>query len=78
MCQICHMSRCPSGCPNAPDPPTIFTCKHCNEPITPGEEYLEVDGDYYHLEDCASDAALSLLLERFGARKGVAEVEAAW
>ena len=40
-----------------------------------GDEYLEVDGDYYHLEDCASDVAMKLLLERVGATKGVAEVD---
>ena len=40
-----------------------------------GDEYLEVDGDYYHLEDCANDVAMDLLLERFGATKGVAEVD---
>ena len=78
MCDVCHMSRCPAGCPNALDPPEVFTCKHCKEPIRAGEEYLEVDGDYFHLEDCASDAALPLLLDRFGARQGVAGEADKW
>ncbi len=78
MCAVCQRSPCDSRCPNAPDPPTVFTCKYCGEPITPGEEFMEIDGDHYHLEDCAQDAALSLLLDRFGAVKGVAEVEDRW
>lgn len=73
MCDVCRRSPCDPRCPNAPDPPTVYTCKYCGEPIVPGEEYLELDGDYYHLEDCASDVAMSLLLEKCGATKGVAE-----
>lgn len=73
MCDVCRRSPCDPRCPNAPDPPTVYTCKHCGEPIVPGEEYLELYGDYYHLDDCASDVALTLLLDRCGATKGVAE-----
>ena len=29
MCHICYMSKCPSGCPNAPAPPTVTTCAKC-------------------------------------------------
>ena len=73
MCAICGRFPCDSRCPNAPDPPTVFTCAYCGEPIVPGDEYMELDGSYYHLEDCASDAAVSLLLEKCGARTGVTE-----
>jgi len=45
------------------------------EYIVAEDEYLELDGDYYHLEDCASDTALTLLLEKCGATRGVAEAE---
>ena len=62
MCEICHQFRCPSGCPNAPDPPAVATCKHCGEEIVVGDEYYEYDGECYH-EDCFSDIAVSLLLE---------------
>lgn len=75
MCMICHQAPCHPSCPNAPDPPTVYTCKYCGEPIVSGDEYLELDGDYYHLDDCAFDAAVPLLLNKFGATKGVAEVD---
>mgnify|MGYP001668261291 FL=1 len=75
MCDVCHATPCDPRCPNAPDPPAVYTCKHCGESIVPGDEYMEVDGDYYHLEDCAGDAALSILKDQFGARTGVAEVD---
>ena len=75
MCMICRQTPCDSRCPNAPDPPTVFTCALCGEPIVQGDEYLELDGSYYHMEDCASDAAMSLLLDKCGATKGVAEVD---
>lgn len=73
MCDVCMRTPCDPRCPNAPDPPTIYTCKYCGEPIIPGDEYLELDGDYYHMDDCANDVAISLLLEKCGATKGVAE-----
>lgn len=75
MCDVCHMTPCHPRCPNAPDMPKVHTCKYCGEDIVAGDEYLEVDGDYYHLEDCANDVAMDFLLERFGATKGVAEVD---
>lgn len=75
MCDICGRTPCDSRCPNAPDPDAIFICKWCHEPIAIGEEYLEFGGDYYHLEECASDAAISLLTKECGARIGVAEEE---
>ena len=40
-----------------------------------GEEHMEIDGEYYHLEDCAQDAAMGILFNVCGATKGVAEVE---
>lgn len=74
MCMICGRFPCDSRCPNAPDPPTVYTCAYCVESIVPGDEYMELDGSYYHMDDCASDAAMNLLLEKCGARTGVAEV----
>ena len=29
MCMICGQSPCDSRCPNAPDPPAVYTCAHC-------------------------------------------------
>ena len=39
-----------------------------------GDEYVDVDGDFYHSE-CFSDAAESILLEQVWVTKGVAEVD---
>ncbi len=72
MCSICHQSPCDGRCPNAPDPPTVHTCKHCSEPIVVGDAYVEMDGEQYH-EECFSDCAEEILFESYGATKRVAE-----
>lgn len=74
MCSVCMRTPCDPRCPNAPEPQAVYTCKHCGEPIVPGDEFFEVDGDYYH-DDCFSDCASGILIEKFGARKGVAEAD---
>lgn len=74
MCDVCRQSPCDPRCPNAPDPPTVYTCEHCGEPIVEGDEYVDVDGDYYHLE-CFEDCAAQILLEQVWVTKGVAEVD---
>lgn len=48
MCDICRQTPCHPCCPNAPDPVAIYTCKYCGEDIVEGDEYVEIDGDYYH------------------------------
>lgn len=73
MCSECHQYPCHPQCPNAPEPPKVYTCKHCNEDIVVGDECYEYDGDYYH-EDCFNDCAVEILLEA-GARKFEAEEE---
>lgn len=72
MCDVCRQTPCHPRCPNAPEPPTVYTCKHCGEPIVVGDEWYELDGDYYH-EDCFADIAVTLLLEQCGATRGTAE-----
>lgn len=74
MCSVCMRTPCDPRCPNAPDPPTVYTCKHCGEPIVQGDEFFEVDGDHYH-EDCFTDCAADILVSQFGATKGVAEAD---
>lgn len=71
MCDICMVSPCAAGCPNAPDPDTVFTCKHCGEPIVVGDDYYEMDGDHWH-EDCFRDCAVEILVE-IGASRRTAE-----
>lgn len=73
MCAICMRTPCDPRCPNAPDPPAVHTCKHCGESIISGDEFFEVDGDFYH-DECFMDCAANILVNQFGARKGVAEV----
>lgn len=72
MCDVCLQTPCHPRCPNAPEPPTVYTCKHCGEGIVAGDDYYEFDGDYYH-EDCFSDSAVAILLEQCGATRGTAE-----
>jgi len=74
MCQICRQSPCHSRCPNAPEPEAVHTCKSCKEPIVVGDEYYEMDGEFYH-EECFEDNAVKILMEECGAMKGVAEKE---
>lgn len=71
MCAICGQTFCPSSCPNADEATPVYTCKYCGEDIVDGEEYVEIDGDYYHLYDCIENVTVELLLEN-GATKGVA------
>lgn len=71
MCSICGFSTCPSGCPNADEPETVFTCEHCKDGITVGETYYEYDGCYYH-EDCFEEIAVELLIKN-GAEKREAD-----
>lgn len=51
MCEICHCSTCPSGCPNAPEPPVYAECDECGETIYDGDEYYEI-GDHKFCESC--------------------------
>ena len=78
MCSICGQTPCLGQCPNAPDPPAVYVCAYCGEPIVQGEEFLELDDDYYHLDDCSGNVAMYLLLNKCGASKGVAEVVGTW
>ena len=51
MCEICRQYICPSGCPNAPEPPVFVECVGCGSDIMDGDDYYDIDGDYY-CEDC--------------------------
>lgn len=71
MCAVCHMTICPSGCPNSGDERAVYTCK-CGDPIVENENYYEFDGVYYH-EDCFYENAVDILID-IGATKGVADI----
>lgn len=66
MCSECHMHPCHPRCPNATEPKSVFKCEYCGEGIAEGDEYVEIDGKYYHREDCIEDVALELLYEKCG------------
>lgn len=72
MCSVCRQHPCHPMCPNAPEPPAVYTCESCKEPIRAGEEYFELDGEYWH-EECASDNAMAILTELCGATIGTAD-----
>lgn len=74
MCKVCHKTPCDPRCPNAPEPPVVYTCKICKEGIVAGDDYYEMDGEFYH-EDCFEDNAVKILMEECGAMRGVAEME---
>lgn len=77
MCAICLKSPCDSRCPNAPEPPAVFTCASCDERITEGEEYAEIDGEHYHI-GCLEDMSTRELLQLFGVETTSAVREDAW
>lgn len=51
MCEICRQYRCPSGCPNAPEPPLFTKCEACGAEIYDGDEYYDID-DHKYCESC--------------------------
>ena len=64
MCQYCHTYPHLPGCPNAPEPESIGTCKWCQEDITTGEKYVEINGMMIHA-DCLEDMSARKLAELF-------------
>ena len=54
MCDICLMTICDSRCPNAPDPPRVFICSGCGEPIFEGDDYWDILGEQW-CEHCVDD-----------------------
>lgn len=65
MCDICMHSPCLSGCPNAPDPTPVTYCRSCGEPIVPGDEYADIDGEAW-CEGCLDDLPLCVLIPKLG------------
>ena len=65
MCSLCLQSPCDCRCPNAKPPRSYQTCPYCEEGITLGEEYAEVNGEYFHV-DCLESMGVRDLLSMFG------------
>lgn len=51
MCEYCHFTKCPPGCPNYNPGKASHYCIICEEGIYEGDEYIENDGEYVHF-DC--------------------------
>ena len=68
MCSFCGWVPCHSACPYAPEPKPIHSCKFCNEGIFHGDDVLKVEDDYYHLEDCAHEAVMNIILKKLDAK----------
>ena len=49
MCEFCHYYDCPPGCPNYSEE-IIEMCSYCNEAIVEGDDYVDIDGEFYHAE----------------------------
>lgn len=47
MCEECRMTPCHPRCPNAPDPPSVFICSGCGDPIFDGEDYWDIMGEQW-------------------------------
>lgn len=45
MCEICLQTPCNSRCPNAPEPPVVCECIHCEKEIRAGDGYFDIDGE---------------------------------
>lgn len=74
MNRICRAAVYTPRSPESMDPPRVYRCKHCREDIVQGEEYVELEGEFYH-QECFEDNAVRILMEDYGAIKGVAEIE---
>ena len=55
MCELCRFTHCPSNCPNAPEPPKVFVCSGCGDPIREGDDYWDVMGEQF-CEKCIDNA----------------------
>ena len=55
MCDVCLKHPCDPRCPNAPDPPMVFICSGCGEPIRDGDDYYEIMGEQW-CQSCIDEA----------------------
>ena len=74
MCSECHCWPHLPGCPNAPEPKAIYTCRCCGEGIIADDQYADIDGEKYHAE-CLENMTIYKLLDLFGVSVEVAQEE---
>lgn len=61
MCSECHQSPCSPRCPNAKESAYIHKCSRCGEKIYVGEDYADINGDFY-CEPCIENMPYSELV----------------
>lgn len=55
MCDMCLRWPCDPRCPNAPEPPVVFTCWNCGREIREGEDVYDINGEHW-CQECIDDA----------------------
>jgi hypothetical protein len=59
VCDICLQTPCHPRCPNAPEPPTVYICSGCGEPIYDGQDVWHIMGEQWceHCIDASREVA---------------------
>ncbi len=65
MCEICHQTFCPEGCPNYQPKLSGLICEECGEPIPVGAVYWDYNG-FAVCDDCMQRLDANDILERTG------------
>lgn len=61
MCDICRHWPHDPRCPMAPDPEHIFECENCDGGIIDGDDFVEINGKYYHVDCLDVEELLELM-----------------
>lgn len=57
MCDVCRKTPCASGCPNAPEPPVVFSCEKCGSDIRVDDDYAVIGSATYCMDCCVIKTA---------------------
>lgn len=55
MCEVCLSLPCHPRCPNAPEPPAVFICSGCGDPIYDGDDYWDILNEQW-CKECVDQA----------------------
>lgn len=75
MCMYCGRSKCPGGCPGAPEPQAVGTCVWCGEDIVVGDKVYFIDGSPYH-DVCVRDNGADIIFDILADKLNVHTAEA--
>ena len=64
MCEICHQTFCPEGCPNYEIKRSCAVCDGCHEQLPVGAKIVDING-YTFCEACVDDMNAWDVLELF-------------